>query len=267
MVYKKCFNMKKTFLEHLQEFRDLILKCVSVLIFGCVVVGCLFPYFADIMYYPLKAAIGEDASALQGLVTTSPMGIFSVLIQVCFLGGLAISLPIMVYFVARFIAPGLTRREKGVLVPASLAVLGLFVAGSAFSYFYVLPASLKVAISLNKTFGFQLIWSAPEYYGLVVWMTLGIGLCFEFPLAILLLIYLNIVSTKQLRGIRKHMIVATLIAAGLITPTSDPFSLIIVAVPLYALYELAIIVGRRFETPKVEVIEKRDLPWPVEEES
>lgn len=255
-----------TFFEHLEEFRGLILRCISSFLLGCVVVGCFFPFFADLLNWPLQTALKGDTSAIQGLVTTSPMGIFSVLMQVCFLGGLAISLPLMLYFIAKFIKPALTQNEIKLLFPACVAVLTLFTIGAAFSYFYIIPATLSVSITLNKIFGFQLIWSAPMYYGLVVWMTIGIGLCFEFPLALLILIYLGILSSARLKKIRKYMFVAILITAGLITPTSDLFSLFAVAAPLYILYEIAIIIGARYEAKKAKLQtpnQPKDFPWPL----
>lgn len=233
----------KTLFEHLEDFRILVMKCVSIFILGCTLVGCFFPFCAKILNYPLNKALSIEPSSLQGLVTTSPMGIFSVLIQVCFLGGFALSLPFMLYFTANFIAPGLTKKEKSILTPSCIAILTLFLIGAAFSYFYVLPATLSVSIQLNQIFGFELIWSAPMYYGLVVWMTLGIGLCFEFPLVLLLLVHLRILSSQKLRAIRRHMIVGILITSGFMTPSSDPLSLIMLASPLYVMYEVAILIG------------------------
>lgn len=258
-----------TFFEHLEELRHVLLRSFSALILGCIVVGCFFPFFADLLNYPLRAALEGDSSTLQGLVTTSPMGIFSVLMQVCFLGGLAISLPLILFFIARFISPALKKRELEILIPGCIAVLVLFTIGAAFSYFYIIPATLSMSISLNKVFGFQLIWSAPMYYGLVVWMTIGVGLCFEFPLALLVLMYLRIISSTRLKKIRRYMIVAVLIVSGLITPTSDPFSLFALAIPLYILYELAIFVGARYERKrelKTQTESKEELPWPIVKE-
>lgn len=252
-----------TFLQHLEELRVLLVRCALLLVLGCVVVACFFPFFADLLNYPLNKAFSSNESVVQGLVTTSPMGIFSVLIQVCFLGGLAISLPFMVYCIARYISPGLKIEEKRMITPGCVAVLALFFIGASFSYFFVIPASLSVAISLNKTFGFQLIWSATHYYGMVVWMTLGIGLCFEFPLALLLLMYLNIVSSSKFKKIRRHMIVAVLIVAALITPSGDPYSLAILAIPLYAMYEIAVYIGAKYERSEEES-EEDSLPWPID---
>lgn len=234
-------------LDHLEDLRLTVVKCAGALLFGCIIVGLFFPFFAKILNWPLQQAMQDNPNLLQGLVTNSPMGIFSVLLQICFLGGLAIAFPFVLYFIAQFIAPALSKNEKQILVPGCIAVLVLFFVGASFSYFLVLPTTLAISIQLNEIFGFQLIWSAPHYYGLVVWMTLGIGFCFEFPLAIVFLSYLGIVSATKLRSIRRYMVVAILIASALITPGGDPFTLAILAIPLYLLYEAAILVCAKIE--------------------
>ena len=241
-----------SFWEHVEDFRSLILRCSAIFILSCITVACFFPFFADLLNAPLKKALGDHPDLLQGLVTTTPMGIFSVLIQVCFLGGLALSLPIMLYLGARFVAPALSSKEKHILGPGCIAAFALFSGGALFSYYFVLPASLTVSIQLNKLFDFQLIWSAPGYYGLVVWMTLGIGLCFEFPLILLLLLKVGLLSSQKLKEVRRYMIVGILVVCAAIIPGGDPFSLIILAGPLYLSYEGVILLGERIERRRDE---------------
>lgn len=258
---------KKPMMGHLEDLRKVLVQCLSVFLFGCIGVGCFFPLFARFLNYPLNKAFSKETNLLQGLVTTSPMDIFSVLMQVCGLGGLGIALPFILIFVAKFITPGLNKKEKSLLIPGSIAILFLFVVGASFSYFFILPATLGAAISLNKLFGFELIWSAPTYYGLVVWMTLGVGLCFEFPLILVACLFLGILSTKKLRAWRRYVIVLVLVISAAITPTGDPFSLAILALPLYCLYEISILLGK-YVTPKVgktALKEKATYPWRLEE--
>jgi sec-independent protein translocase protein TatC len=235
------------FLNHLEDLRKALVRSCIALLLGCGIVGAFFPFFADMLSWPLKRAMGDHPDLLQGLVTTSPMGIFSVLLQVCFLGGLALSLPFILYFMGTFITPGLETKERRILIPSCVAIFVLFTMGALFSYFLVLPASLAFSIRLNQLFGFQLIWSAPHYYGLVVWMTVGIGLCFEFPIAILSLIFMRLLSAEKLRSLRRHMVVIILIAAALITPGGDPFTLSVLAIPMYFLYEASILIGAKLE--------------------
>ncbi|GAB4283223.1 MAG: twin-arginine translocase subunit TatC [Opitutales bacterium] len=244
------------FLDHVEELRRVALRCAGFLLCGIVIVGAFFPFFADVLSWPLKQAMGGHPELMQGLVTTSPMGVFSVLLQVCFLGGLSISLPFMLYAMGRFVMPGLKRQERLVLIPLSAGIFSLFLIGALFSYFLILPASLAFSISLNQLFGFELIWSAPHYYGLVVWMTLGIGLCFEFPLIIIALIYMRVLSVEKLRAIRRHMVVVILITAALITPGGDPFTLSLLALPMYLLYEAAILIGQRIEAKHLRELDQ-----------
>lgn len=240
----------KDFISHLEELRVTLLRCAGLFFVGCLVVGVFYPYFADILSWPLRRALHGDPVEQGVLVTTSPMAVFSVLLQVCLMGGLGISLPAMLYLLAAFIAPGLTDKEKRVLAPACLAMLVLFLAGASLSYFFVLPVSLDVSLYFNEVFGFALVWNAPSYYGLVVWMTVGVGFCFEFPLILVLLQYLGVIGAETLARYRRHAVVVVMIIAALISPTGDPFTLFILSLPLYLLYEAAILVGRRIEARK-----------------
>ena len=235
------------FWEHLEELRRVLLWILLSLGAGCALVALFLREIAFALNWPLSVAVGEGAGKLQGLVTTSPMGVFSVVFQVCFLGGFALALPFILYFVARFIAPGLNRREVAVLRPGCVAAFGLFWAGSSFSYFILVPASLRAAMFFNQLLGFELIWSADRYYGLLVWMVLGVGFSFEFPLILLLLVYTGILNTAKLRAYRPHSIVAFLVLAALITPSTDPFTFLFLAIPMTLLYEVSIWLSSRLE--------------------
>ena len=236
-----------SFFEHLEVLRWVLLKCLIAFALGCGVMGVFLPQFADILAWPLLRVAGEGSDTLQGLVTKSPMGVFSVLIQICGLGGLALALPFMAYFMVSFVTPALSAKEKRLIIPTCILALALFIVGCLFVYFFLLPASLMVSMKLNQMLGFELIWSAASYYGLVVWMSIGVGLCFEFPLLLFLLVYLRILSVRQLKKSRRFVVVIMLLAAAIITPTGDPFTLAILAVPMYLLYEMAIAVGTRIE--------------------
>lgn len=255
------WDHEKPLLEHFEDFRTTFLKCLASLVFACIGVGVFFVYFANALNAPLEWALegNEEIQVAKGLVTSTPMGVFTVMIQICFLGGLAMSLPFMLYHIARFIAPALTPAERKILVPSCIAACFLFLVGVAFSYFFVLPTSLKVIIELNKVMGYHMIWSAQNYYGLVVWMTLGIGFCFEFPILLVILQYLGIVPTEQLRSARRYMAVIILIIGALIVPGGDPISLMIMVVPLYVLYELSMIIGGRMSKRRLNDMSTEDV--------
>ena len=233
-------ELKLPWTDHWDALRRMAMRCGGVLFLMCVLVAVFLPQVAKLLLLPLHTALSDKPELLHGLVTTSPMGVFGVLIELCLLGGLGLSLPFMVYFLSQFIAPALTSREKRFLWPAMIGALGLFLLGASVSYFWILPTSLQVAIGFNDLLGFELIWSAPHYYGLVVWMTLGIGLCFEFPLVLMLLVGLQVISVDTLRTYRRHSLILILILAAIITPGGDPLTLFLLAAPLYGLFELTL---------------------------
>lgn len=243
-------SIHMSFWDHLSDFRKLLIQCLSALLLGCILSIFSFAYLADFMNKPLQIASKSNPELLQGLVTQSPMGVFSVLFQISLLGGTALSLPFMLFFIARFISPALSIQEKKVFIPLLVSAFLFFVIGACFSYFFVIPASLIFSMQLNHTFGFQLIWSATHYYSLVTWMTIGIGLCFEFPLAVLALVASGLVASKKLIQVRRYVLMGILVIGAAIIPGGDPISLILLALPLYLSYEIVIWIGQKLENKK-----------------
>ncbi len=235
------------FLDHLEELRWTLVRCLVAFVVACALVLVFIPQIAGALQWPLNWAYGSAETARQSLITVRPMGVFSVLIQVCLLAGLALSLPFMIYLGARFVAPGLTPQELRVLRPGCAAAFLLFLAGASLSFFIVLPLSLAVSIRFNQLFGFELLWTATDYYSLVVLLTLAIGICFEFPLVLVVLVHLGILPVEKLVAARRFVFVIILVFAAVITPGGDPVSLAIMALPMYGLYELSIVFGRRLE--------------------
>ncbi len=266
-----------SFLDHLEDLRGTLIRCSLSFIVACVLVMTFMKYFADMLNWPLQFALGDDVELVEhppiysgvattapnpsmtsptpsggqkrqfGLITTSPMAVFSVILQVTFLGGFALSLPLMLYFISRFIVPGLNPQELSIIKPACMAAFLLFAVGVSFSYFALVPASLKASIFFNELFGYQVLWSADRYYALLVWMTMGIGISFQFPLVLVILVYVGILDTVKLKAFRPYSIVVFLIVAAVVTPTTDPITFLLLAVPMSILYELAMRVSRRVE--------------------
>lgn len=234
-----------TFLEHLEEMRWTIAKCLGTFLVACVLIGVFLPQFAHLALWPYEYAVsgleGEDPRA--NLINTSFMGVFSVILQLCVIGGLALSLPFILFFLGQFVAPGLTRREQRLLFPACAISFLLFLLGATFSFFILLPAGLKASIYFNNLLGFELLLTAASYYGIVMWSTLGVGLAFQFPLALLILIFLGLLTTRQLRAWRSYAVVIFLVVSAGVTPTPDPFTFLMLALPLQVLYEVSIIAG------------------------
>lgn len=189
---------------------------------------------------------GQNRHLLQVIRSYSPIFIA---MKICFLGGLGISLPFIFYFIGGFVIPGLSIKEKSVLFPGCVVAFLLFLAGAAMTYFVILPFSLAFTIE----FTFDVLGldtyrpEAGNYYSTVIWMTFAVGLAFEFPLIIVLLTWIGVLSVEKLRNNRRMVFVILMVSAALITPGGDPVSLSILTIPLYVLYELSILSGTFIE--------------------
>lgn len=248
------------FLDHLEEFRWVLIRSLLAFLIGCGVIVGFLPFVSGFLAQPLDTALERMGTSMGSLVTISPMGAFTVLLQVAFLGGLSLALPFVLYFVAGFLAPGLTKRERRVLLPGCVASLFLFLLGGAFAYYFILPLSIYVSLQFNQMLGYEIVWTATEYYNFVVWMILAVGGAFEFPLLLLLLQYVEIVSPERLRKIRSTVLVVIMVISAIITP-SDPISMLILAAPLYLLYELSILLGSVFLKKKRIAEAKEREQW------
>ena len=247
-----------SFLEHLEDLRGTLFKSlIAFLGMGALMIP-VFPYIADILQWPLARAYGAHDGITQSLITTKPFEVFSVFIQMIFMSALGLSLPFILYFVAQFVAPGLTDKEKSVLRPGLLTSFFLFLSGVAITYFLVLPLALYILIQWNQKFGFEQMWTAGEYYSMVVWLCLGVGALFQFPLILVLLCYVGILSSEMLRGSRRIVVVIVLVVAALITPGGDPLTLMLLAVPLYGLFEGSVVVAQILEKRQQAELEKAD---------
>ncbi len=241
------------FFQHLEELRWTLVKCAVVYAIFAGVIGYYLKEFNSYLLWPwqqVQAARPDLHLALQ------PLKIFEVyglIFQVCIMGALAPAAPFMIYFVARFVAPALTSKELRMIVPGGLAAMMLFLLGAALGFFVLVPKSILVAIELNELMGFTVDrFTQESYYSALVWLVGGVGLAFEFPLLVVLLVYLRVMSVAFLRKYRRHAAVVIMIIAAVITPTQDPVTLGIFAAPLYFLYEIAIMVGALIEKKRAK---------------
>ncbi len=170
----------------------------------------------------------------------SPAEAFFVAFHVALYGAIAVSSPFWIYFMGSFILPALNMRERR----AVLSWLGwgvfLFILGVASTYFLLLPVALKASVKYSNLLGFSASdWRADEYISFVCKFLLGMGVGFQFPLVVLFLVRLGILTHKQLAHYRRHVVVLSLILGAVLT-TPEPITQIAMAVPLYLLYEICI---------------------------
>ncbi|AOS43328.1 Sec-independent protein translocase protein TatC [Lacunisphaera limnophila] len=237
------------FLGHLEELRGTLIKCAVVFALFVTLIAYQMKDAAVLLNWPLEQIQAEYPAMKTDLVTNTPMGVFTVIINICLMGGVILSLPLWLFFLGQFVAPALTKKELRVIVPTGLAAFLLFLAGAAFGYFLLTPSTIRVAFELNELLGYTIMWTADKYYSLLMWMTLGMGAAFEFPLLVVLAVYMGLIEVKTLRTYRRHAIIVMFVIAAIVTPTPDPLNQCLFALPLIVLYELSIwvsaFIGRR----------------------
>ena len=240
-------------LEHLTELRKrLLFSLVSVAvasIAGFVFFDQIFalivaPYCDALQSLPPEARptglIGEC-----DLVFSSPVDPFLTRIKVALFSGLAIALPIVLFQFWRFITPGLTKRERRLGIPFVLASLVLFAGGVAFAYFTI-PRGLSFLLSFGGESLVPLL-TVDRYLNFLVFLVLAFGLSFEFPLVLIFLAAAGVVTARQMSGWRRYVYFGLLVFAAVITPTQDPYTMLLLGVPLVLLYEGAVLIARLFK--------------------
>ena len=241
-----------TFLEPLQALRWTVFRSFVAFIIGASVIACLLPNVGSFLQQPLQQAYAANGLEYASLVSYKPMGVFSVFIQIVLLGGLILSMPFVLYFAACFIAPGLTEQERQIVRPACFAAFVLFLAGVAAAFYLILPLTLTVSVHFNQMMGQTLFLAASEYYNTVVWFSLTTGAIFQFPLVIVILVFIQVLTIVQLKAVRRAVFVGMMVFAALLTPGGDFISLLLTTSILYGLYELAIIVSTVVEKKRRE---------------
>ena len=237
----------KPFLAHLEDLRWTIIRCIVALVAGIVICAFSAPAILHALYRPLYQMGRDPKEFLRTLGVVDP---FSIHMEIAVFGGLMLSLPFLLYFIGQFLLPALTDRERRLLGPIFAGGALLFAVGVSFCYFLVLKASLEFFLSYNNYLGAEAMWTLKALVDFEVQMMLGCGIAFEMPLIILVLNVMGIVSADQLASKRRHAAFIIFIAACCIIPSTDPFSLSMLSVPMYLLYEGCILIAKLVEKSK-----------------
>ncbi|MFL5605709.1 MAG: twin-arginine translocase subunit TatC [Gemmatimonadaceae bacterium] len=224
------------FLDHLEELRWRIIWSLAALVVG---VGVAF--FLVFRLDLLTWMQGPILPFLHGhkLVYTHPGDGFSIVLQTSIMVGIVLALPVIIYQVWIFLSPALHRHEKRVAVPVILGAVGLFIAGAALAWYFVLPMTLRFLFNLGDKSFDQMI-TVSEYFGFVTSMVIAMGAVFELPILILLLSAFGLVTPHFLAKFRRHALLGSYLVAALITPGDLFVTSVALMVPLYFLYELSI---------------------------
>ena len=267
----KDTNAEMSFIDHLEDLRWHVIRSVIAILVGAVIVFTYSDYVVDeILFAPTrsnfvsakwlctmghKIGIGNvlcfpevKAKFLENTMT----GQFIASFTLAFIGGFILAFPYVFWEFWKFLRPALSPNERkktrGIIIWVSL----LFFIGVAFGYFILTPFMVNFYFNYKLSAQIEIMPSFSDYLENLVYTTAGIGVLFQMPLLVMVLARIGIVTGSFLRKYRKHAFIIILIAAAIITPSTDPFSLTIVTIPLYLLFEASIVIASRIEKRKAK---------------
>jgi sec-independent protein translocase protein TatC len=226
-----------SFLDHLDELRSRLIKSLIAVAVGTFVA---FFFYEDIL--ALLARPYEMAVPGSELVFFRPTEAFSLSMRLSLFGGVILASPVILYQIWRFVAPALTPREKRWAIPITIIFVLLFLAGVVVGYF-----ALERGLGFLLGFGsenLEPVIGADYYLSFAMRFILAFGISFEFPVFIFAAAAVGVVSSAQLRSVRRWAVLIIVVFAAVITPSGDPLTLMLLAVPMYVLYEASILAVR-----------------------
>ncbi|MEO8487420.1 MAG: twin-arginine translocase subunit TatC [Betaproteobacteria bacterium] len=229
---------QETFISHLVELRDRLLRAIIAIV---VVLLALFPFAKDIyaiLAKPLLAVLPQGAT----MIATDVTGTFLVPLKVTAMAAFVVALPYVLWQAWMFVAPGLYHHEKRLALPVIVSSMVFFLVGMSFAYFLVFPIAFGFFAGYTPA-GVQMMTDIDKYLSFVLTMFIAFGLTFEVPVVVIVLVRLRIVSIEKLKAARPYVIVGAFVIGAIFTPP-DVVSQLLLAVPLWLLFELGIVFAR-----------------------
>ncbi len=247
---KKNEDEKIPFTGHLEELRKRLVACFIAIGIGFVISYGFKEKLFDILSHPLISVMGADDK----LIFTGLPEAFFTYLKVAFLSGFMLAAPVILYQFWMFVAPGLYKKERGLLVPIVLLSSVFFVGGALFGYFIVFPFGFKFFLGFASE-TIKPLPSMREYLSFSAKLLLAFGFVFELPLIITFLAKLGLVSVEFLKKNRKYALILFFAGSAILTPP-DVVTQIMMAFPLMLLYEISILGARVFGKKKAKESEK-----------
>ena len=233
-----------TFWDHLEELRRVLLRCIVVV----AVFAVLAFFFKDEVFFVIFAPKSPDfLPAIYGhspeiqLINTELTRQFVVHMMTSLYVGVIVAAPYIIYELYRFISPGLYENERRYSTPLVITSYVMFMLGLLFSYFILFPITFRFLAGYQVDTQVENLISLESYIDTLIFLSLAMGIIFEIPILSWLLGRLGILHREDMQQYRRHAIVAILVIAAIITPTSDVITLSIVSLPMYLLYEVSIL--------------------------
>ena len=233
-----------TFWDHLEELRRVLLRCIVVV----AVFAVLAFFFKDEVFFVIFAPKSPDflpsifgKSTETQLINTELTRQFVVHMTTSLYVGVIVAAPYIIYELYRFISPGLYENERRYSTPLIITSYVMFMLGLLFSYFILFPITFRFLAGYQVDTQVENLISLESYIDTLIFLSLAMGIIFEIPILSWLLGRLGILHREHMQQYRRHAIVAILVIAAIITPTSDVITLSIVSLPMYLLYEVSIL--------------------------
>ncbi len=227
-----------TLVEHLGELRNRVIVSAVAFVLAATAAFLLYPWILSFLKHPYCQV--EPAHC--GFYITGPLDGLALRIKIAAYGGIFLSSPVLLWELWRFITPGLHPKEKRYAIPFIVISISLFALGCLVAYL-TFPHALNFLINIGGPSLHQIL-DPTKYLSLIVVLMTVFGLTFEFPVLLVSLQLAGVITPAQLGSWRRWAIVLIVVVAGVVTPSSDPFSMMAMAIPLYIFYELSIVVGK-----------------------
>jgi sec-independent protein translocase protein TatC len=237
---------QETFLSHLIELRTRLVRAIIAVL---IVLLCLFPWAKDIysaLAAPLLRVLPKGAS----MIATDVTGTFFVPLKVTLMAAFLLALPYVLWQVWAFVAPGLYQHEKRLALPVIVSSFVFFLIGMSFAYFLVFPIAFGFFAAYAPE-GVTMMTDIDKYLSFVLTMFLAFGITFEVPVVVIVLVRMRMVTLDKLRAIRSYVIVGAFVVGAIFTPP-DVVSQLLLAVPMWLLYEFGMLMARFFVPPVAE---------------
>jgi sec-independent protein translocase protein TatC len=237
--------------EHLGELRRRVIICVVTYLAAAIVCVFLYEPILDFLLRPLCNVVATSgphhsyivkSGSTCNLFVTSPLDGLSLRVKIALFGGLVLASPVILFQLWRFVTPGLKASERRYAIPFVLSSFALFLAGAATAYI-VLPHALGWLHSVGGP-NLQAIYDPIPYLGLILLMMTIFGLTFEFPVVLVSLELAHVITPAQLLKWWRWAVIIIVVVAAVFTPSSDPFSMFALAIPLVAFYFISIAIGK-----------------------
>jgi sec-independent protein translocase protein TatC len=234
-------EVRLSFMDHLRELRKRLGRALVGIAIGMCAVGWFVEGIFHRLMQPVLDSLPENQRALHYTSYIEPLMVY---LKVALYGGIFAAVPWVLWQLWQFVAPGLYKKEKRIVIPFLVSGTTLFYTGASFCYFVIMPAAFPAMAAIANDASLSPVLTMSEQLSLVLAMLLGFGIVFEVPVVIAFLSMVGLVDWRTLAKYRRYAIVVNLVAAAIITPTGDPLNLALMAVPMIVFYEVGIVAAR-----------------------